>query len=80
LFCSYEIQDASDPLLGVFEKLLTKRGVHGLGWFHDDWTCSAKVLEKLNDFFVAENFGGIGMCLWCSWKYLDEQDLMEFIG
>jgi len=28
---------------------------------------------------VAENFGGIGMCLWCYWKDLDEQDLMEFI-
>jgi hypothetical protein len=28
---------------------------------------------------VAENFGGIGMCLWCRWKDLDEQDLMEFI-
>jgi hypothetical protein len=23
---------------------------------------------------VAENFGGIGMCLWCCWKCLDEQD------
>jgi hypothetical protein len=40
----------------------------------------------LNDFFIknyiksiAENFGVIGMCLWCSWKALDEQDLMEFI-
>jgi hypothetical protein len=30
----------------------------------------------LNDFFtVAENFGGIGMCLWCRWKDLDEQNL-----
>jgi hypothetical protein len=28
---------------------------------------------------VAENFRGIGMCLYCSWKDLDEQDLMEFI-
>jgi hypothetical protein len=28
---------------------------------------------------VAEIFGGIGMCLWCSWKDLDEQDLMKFI-
>jgi hypothetical protein len=33
---------------------------------------------KLNQI-VAENFGGIGMCLWCCWKDLDEQDLMEFI-
>jgi hypothetical protein len=28
---------------------------------------------------VAEFFGGIEMCLWCCWKDLDEQDLMEFI-
>jgi hypothetical protein len=27
----------------------------------------------------AENFGGIGMCLWCCWKDPDEQDLMKFI-
>jgi hypothetical protein len=38
----------------------------------------------LNDFFtgnsiVAENFRGIGMCLWCCWKDLDEEDLMESI-
>jgi hypothetical protein len=28
---------------------------------------------------MAENFGGIGMWLWCCWKDLDEQDLMELI-
>jgi hypothetical protein len=28
---------------------------------------------------VAESFEGIGKCLWCCWKDLDEQDLMEFI-
>jgi hypothetical protein len=28
---------------------------------------------------IAENFRGIGMCMWCCWKNLDEQDLMEFI-
>jgi hypothetical protein len=35
---------------------------------------------KLN-YILAENFRGIGMfvCLWCCWKDLDEQDLMEFI-
>jgi hypothetical protein len=33
---------------------------------------------KLN-YNIAETSGGIGMCLWCSWKDLDEQDLMEFI-
>jgi hypothetical protein len=32
----------------------------------------------LNDFFT-ENLRGIGMCLWCCLKDLDEQDLMEFI-
>jgi hypothetical protein len=25
------------------------------------------------------NFAGIGIFLWCCWKDLDEQDLMEFI-
>jgi hypothetical protein len=28
---------------------------------------------------IAENLGGIGIFLWCCWKDLDEQDLMEFI-
>jgi hypothetical protein len=28
---------------------------------------------------IAENFKGIGMCFWCCWQDLDEQDLMEFI-
>jgi hypothetical protein len=34
---------------------------------------------KLN-YIVAENLGGIEMCLCCYKKNLDEQDLMEFIG
>jgi hypothetical protein len=62
---------------------LTRRGAWA--WFHDVWTCGAKVLEygmifslKKNKI-VAENFRGTGMCLWCYWKDLDEQDLMEFI-
>ncbi len=29
--------------------------------------------------FVPICFGGIGMCLWCCWQDLDEQDLIEFI-
>jgi hypothetical protein len=37
-------------------------------WFH--WNLNS---------IIAENFGGIGMCLWCYWKDLDEQDLIEFI-
>jgi hypothetical protein len=28
---------------------------------------------------IVENFGGIGMCFWCYWKNLNEEDLMEFI-
>ncbi len=50
--------------------------------FHHIWTCSAKVLEywMISSLkIVADNFGGIGMCLWCCWKDLDEQDLMELI-
>ncbi len=36
-----------------------------------DW---ANPISKL---FIAEIFGGIGMCLWCCWKDLDEQELMQ---
>jgi hypothetical protein len=42
LFCSYEI-DASICVLGLFGKLSTRRGAWA--WFHDVWTCGAKVLE-----------------------------------
>jgi hypothetical protein len=35
--------DALDCVLGVFGKLLTRRGAWD--WFHDVWTCDAKVLE-----------------------------------
>jgi len=44
-------------------------GVHGVGSY-DVWTCNAKVLEYWmisslkSKLTVAENFGGIGMCLW----------------
>jgi hypothetical protein len=34
---------------------------------------------KLNYIIAEKKFSGIGMCLWCCWKDLDEQDLMEFI-
>jgi hypothetical protein len=27
---------------------------------------------KLNEM-VAENLGGMGMCIWCCWKDLDEK-------
>jgi hypothetical protein len=54
------------------EKALDKEGVHGL-WFHDFWTCDAKVLEywmisslKIQfNSMVAEIFKEIGMWLWC---------------
>ncbi len=36
-------RDASDRILGLFGKLLTRRGAWA--WFHDVWTCDAKVLE-----------------------------------
>jgi hypothetical protein len=36
-------RDASDRVLCVFRKLLTRRGAWA--WFHDVSTCSAKVLE-----------------------------------
>jgi hypothetical protein len=41
LFCNYEIQDASDRVLGVFGKFSMRRGA--CAWFHDIWTCGAKV-------------------------------------
>jgi hypothetical protein len=36
-------RDSSDCVVGVYGKLLTRRGAWV--WFHDDWTCGAKVLE-----------------------------------
>jgi hypothetical protein len=47
-----------------------------INWFHGVWTCGAKVLENWMisslkvKLIVAENFKGIGMCLWCCWKDL----------
>jgi len=35
-------QDASDHVLGVFRKLLMRRGAWA--WFHGVWTCDAKIL------------------------------------
>jgi len=46
LFCFLVMRStehASDPILGVFGTLVTKRGARA--WFHDIWTCGAKVLE-----------------------------------
>jgi len=47
LFCLYlwdpPNQGASDRVLGLFGKLSTRRVAWA--WFHDFWTCRAKVLE-----------------------------------
>ncbi len=44
MFCNYEIhQDALNRVLGVFGKLLMRMGAWA--WFHDVWTCNAKVLK-----------------------------------
>jgi hypothetical protein len=40
---AYAMLDFSDHILGVFGKLLTRRGAWP--WFHGIWTCHAKVLE-----------------------------------
>jgi hypothetical protein len=75
-------QDASDHILGLFGKLLRRRGASA--WFHGVWICGAKVSWILNDFFaknnyiIAEFFWRIGMCLWRCWKDLVEQDSIEF--
>jgi len=47
LFCLYLWDppnwDASDCVLGLFGKLSRRRGAWA--WFHDVWTCGAKVLQ-----------------------------------
>jgi hypothetical protein len=35
--------DASDGILGLFGKLLRRRGA--LAWFHGVWTCGVEILE-----------------------------------
>jgi hypothetical protein len=42
--------DASDCVLGVIGKLSTRRDAWA--WFHNVWTCSAKVDRILNNFFT----------------------------
>jgi hypothetical protein len=80
LFCSYEIHRTRMLQIVFLVGFSTRRGAWA--WFHDVWTCCAKVLEywmisllKLNQI-VAENFGGIWMCLWFCWKDLDEQEFI----
>ncbi len=68
--------DASNHVPGDFGRLSKSRGA---------WAWCAKVIEywmisslkiKLTHSW---KFWGTGKCLWCCWKDLDEQDLMEFI-
>ncbi len=78
LFCLYlwdpPNPDTSDCVLGLFGKLSTRRGAWA--WFHDVWTCGAKVLEywmisslktNLNcSLKISEELE----CLWCLGKIL----------
>jgi len=86
LFCSYEIHQTRMLQIVFLVSLESswRGGVQGLGSMtfglavQKFWNIEWFLYWKLNQV-VAENFGGIGMCLWSSWKDLDEQDLMEFI-
>ncbi len=50
-------------------KALNEKGCMGLvPWNLDLW---CKSFWILNIFSLAENFAGIGMCIWCCWKDLD---------
>jgi len=79
LFCTDEIHRTGMLRTGMLhivflvslESSLSRRGASA--WFHGIWTCGVEAQWKLNEILV-ENFGGIGMCLWCCWKDLDEQD------
>jgi len=79
LFCSYEIQRTRmlQIVFLVSRESSRRGGVHGLG----SMTFGLAVEKFLNiewflhwklNYIVAEIFGGIGMCLWCCWKDLDE--------
>jgi hypothetical protein len=85
LFCSYEMHWTRmlQTLFLVSLESSRQGGVHGLGSVMMFGLAVQKFLNiewflhcKLN-LIVPENFGGIGTCLWCCWKDLDEQDLME---
>ncbi len=58
-------QDASDHVLGVFGKLLTRRGEWA--WFHDVWTWGAKVLEywMISSLKIKINCSWMGLVPWC---------------
>jgi len=64
LFCLYVWdslnRDASDRILGLFGKLLRRRGA--LAWFHGVWTCGVEVLEYWMIF-------SLKIKLYRSWKF-----------
>jgi hypothetical protein len=62
LFCFVLMRswDASDCVLGVFGKVLMRRGAWT--WFREVWTCSAKVLE-------CWIISSLKIKLNCSWKF-----------
>jgi hypothetical protein len=64
-FCSYEIHQIGmlqNCVLGIFGKLLMRSGAWA--WFHDVWTCSAKVLEYWMIFSLKIQLN----CSWKSWR------------
>ncbi len=71
-------RDASDHILGLFGKLSRRRGA--FAWFHEAWTCGAKVLEywmifslksKLNHSWKCRRNWNVPLVLfersWWSW-------------
>jgi hypothetical protein len=79
--------DASNHILGLFGKLLRRRGA--LAWFHAVWTCSAKVLEhwmissmkiKLNRSWKFRRNWNVPLVLLerCWWAGFNEIYLLRF--
>jgi hypothetical protein len=60
-------QDASDCILGLFGKLLTRKGA--LAWFQNIWTCSAKFLEYWMNFSLKIKLNR-SWKFWRSWNVL----------
>jgi hypothetical protein len=77
LLCSYEIHWIGMlHILRCLWKVFNKEGCMGLIPWNLDLSCKSSWI--LIDFFI-KKFKRIGMCLWCCWKDLDKEDLMEFI-
>ncbi len=80
--CTYEIhQTRMLEITFLVSSLESSRGggVHQVGFmtFGLDLQKFLKIEWNLHwklNWIIAENFKGIGMCLWCCWKDLDEQE------